>query len=416
MMSKLIGSLLLGQSGGPTSVINASAYGVFKRALESDSITNILAAEHGIVVILREEFIDIRQEDESELEYLNTTPSSSIGSVRYKLADYKKDDTDYKTILEVFRKYNIRYFFYNGGNDSMDTCQKISEYLASSGFECRCIGIPKTIDNDLPEVDHSPGFASAAKYIATTFSEVERDATVYNNKQVTIIEVMGRNAGWLTASASLASLIGNGPDLMYLPEIPFDIDEFYKTVLDLIDKKGKIIIAISEGVKTKENKYIPQYYENIAHDSFGHAQLGGTAYHLAGELQKRTKAKVRSIELSLLQRCAAHIASKVDIEEAFLCGYNAVKFAESGITNKMVGVVRSDSLDYKAEYKLFNLDSIANKEKSIPLSWIKENNTGVTQDYINYLLPLIQGENKIPYENGMPRYANLKKVRFALKD
>ncbi|VEU80546.1 6-phosphofructokinase [Haploplasma axanthum] len=412
-MEKLKGAVLLGQSGGPTSVINASAAGVFLAALDSEYVTDVFGAVHGVKGILNEEFYDMRKEDRAELERLKNTPSSSIGSVRYKLADPAKDDTDYKRLLEVFKKYNIRYFFYNGGNDSMDTANKINEFFKNSGYDCRIMGVPKTIDNDLNGTDHSPGFASAAKYIATTFMELFHDATVYDTKQVTIVEVMGRNAGWLTAAAALAQAKGQGPDLIFLPEQPFDLEFFNKRVEEVVNAKGKAIVAISEGVQTKDGKYIPELFKDLHTDSFGHAQLGGTAQVLAEEIGGKLNVKVRAIEFSLMQRSAAHLASKVDVEEAFNAGKLAVEAAINGESGKMVGFKRISSKPYVMEYVLLPLSLAANHERKVPLEWILPNNEGLTQDFVDYALPLIQGDCKAELEDGLPRFAKLKKVRVA---
>ncbi|MDR2822880.1 MAG: 6-phosphofructokinase [Acholeplasmatales bacterium] len=413
MAKQLTGAVLLGQSGGPTSVINSSAAGVFLEALKKENVTKILAASHGIKGILNEEFYDIRKENIEELELLLTTPSSAIGSVRYKLKDIQVDEAEYIKILSIFKKYNIRFFFYNGGNDSMDTCNKISKFINSTGYECRCIGIPKTIDNDLDLTDHSPGYGSAAKYIATTFMELYLDATVYDTKQITIVEVMGRNAGWLTASSFLATHKGFGPDLIYLPEKPFDDSLFFEQVLKVVQEKGKCIVAISEGIKTSDNKYMRELFSTVEKDSFGHAQLGGTAVVLANEISKKTKIKVRSIELSLLQRCASHLASSTDIMEAFKTGEKAVIAAvDEAKTDIMVAFKRISDSPYEIEYVYVPLEDVANKEKSIPLEWIKEDNTGLTDDFINYLLPLIQGENQLKKEDGLPRFAKLNKILY----
>lgn len=410
-MKILKGAVLLGQSGGPTSVINASAAGVFLTALDSEHVTKVYGAVHGVRGILDEDFYDMGKEDRKELERLKNTPSSAIGSVRYKLADPKVDDTDYKRLLEVFKKYNIRYFFYNGGNDSMDTAHKINEFFKNSGYDCHIMGVPKTIDNDLNGTDHSPGFASAAKYIATTFMELYHDATVYNTPQVTIVEVMGRNAGWLTAAAALAQNKGQGPDLIYLPEVPFDLDSFNSKVKDLIDKQGKVIVAISEGVQTKDGKYIPELFKELQTDSFGHAQLGGAAQVLADEIQELYGVKVRAIEFSLMQRSAAHLASRVDIDEAFNAGKIAVESALNGESGKMVGFKRLSSKPYEMEYILVPLDIAANTERKVPLEWILPNGEGLTQDFVDYALPLIQGDPQLEMEDGLPRFAKLKKIR-----
>lgn len=410
-MKNLKGAALLGQSGGPTSVINSSAAGVFLEALKQENITDVFGAVHGIKGVLHEEFYDIRQEEITELLLLKNTPSSAIGSVRYKLADPDKDDTDYIRLLEVFKKYDIRYFFYNGGNDSMDTCNKISRFFKKSGYDCNIIGVPKTIDNDLNVTDHSPGFASAAKYVATSFMELYHDSTVYDIPQVTIVEVMGRNAGWLTAASSLASYKGQGPDLIYVPEVAFNLNEFIEDVELILAEKGKVFVAVSEGIKNSKGQYIAETLQELKTDAFGHAQLGGTASVLANEVSNRINVKVRAIEFSLLQRSAAHLASKVDVEEAFKVGQKAVKAAVRGTSGKMIGFERISSNPYKIKYKLISLTKAANTEQKVPLEWIKPRGRGFTQDFIDYCLPLIQGESKAKLEDGLPRFAKLKKVR-----
>ncbi len=409
-MKKLVGAAILGQSGGPTSVINASAAGVFLEALKQENITAVYGAKHGIKGILEEEFYDISKEDIKELELLKNTPSSMIGSVRYKLKDINVDASDYERILEVFKKYNIRYFFYNGGNDSMDTASKISQFFQSHNYECKVMGVPKTIDNDLFGTDHTPGYGSAAKYVATTLMELYHDATVYDTKMVTVVEVMGRNAGWLTAAAQLAIEKGQGPDLVYLPEVPFDYETFFNDVKAVLNQKGKVIVVISEGIKDSDGKYIPEKFSTLTTDSFGHAQLGGAAYVLAEEIKKKFKVKVRGIEFSLMQRCAAHLASDVDINEAFNAGKKAVKSAIAGFTDYMIGFKRISNNPYKIEYIHIPLSDVANQEKKVPLNWIKPHGKGLTKDFVDYALPLIQGDNKAPLEDGLPRFAKLKKI------
>ncbi len=413
-MAKLVGNAIFGQSGGPTSVINASAAGVITEALKMDCIPKVFGAANGIRGILEEKFYDMSQEDPKELELLKTTPSSALGSVRYKLADPDKDPTDYIRLLEVFKKYDIRYFFYNGGNDSMDTCNKVSKFMQKSGYECRVMGVPKTIDNDLYATDHCPGYASAAKYVATSTMEVYQDARVYDTPMVCVLEVMGRNAGWLTAATALASYKGQGPDLIYLPEIQFDMEKFIVDCKKIYEKNnGKLIVAASEGIKDKNGKYISEYGSSLASekDSFGHAQLGGTAQVLADVLKKELKCKARAIEFSLLQRCAAHWASATDVEETFTAGQKAVQYAVEGTTDHMVAYKRAEKNGkYVCEYVLVNLTEVANTEKKIPREWINEEGTGLTQDYVDYALPLIAGESKPPIEDGLPRFAKLKKV------
>ena len=409
-MSELRGACIFGQSGGPTSVINASASGVFQEALKQDCITAVYGAAHGIKGILNEKFYDMGKEDIKELELLKTTPSSALGSVRYKLKKVEDDDTDYKRLLEVFKKYNIRYFFYNGGNDSMDTCNKISKYMQFVGYECRVIGVPKTIDNDLFGTDHCPGYASAARYIATSTMEIYQDARVYDTGMVTILEVMGRNAGWLTAATALASYKGAGPDLIYLPELPFDVEKFLADTKKIYVANKKVIIAVSEGAKTAQGKYIAETGSELDKDAFGHSQLGGTASILANMVKAVIGCKVRDIEFSLLQRCAAHVASATDVNESFMAGQVAVKSAVAGMSDYMVAFERAPGNEYKCEIKLIKLDEVANAEKTVPLEWINEEGNGVTDDFIKYALPLIQGDSCPPMEDGLPRFAKLKKV------
>ena len=409
-MKELKGACIIGQSGGPTSVINASAYGVIDTALKSPCITQVLGAEHGIKGVLNDRLFDMGLEDPEELRLLKYTPSSALGSCRYKIADPEKDDTDYRRILEVFKKHNVRYFFYNGGNDSMDTCNKINTYMQSVGYECRVMGVPKTIDNDLFGTDHCPGYASAAKYIATSMMEVYHDAHVYDTGMIVVMEIMGRHAGWLAASAALASEYGAGPDLIYLPETDFSMPKFIEDVKRVYAEKGSCIIAVSEGIHYADGSFVSEAKAS-ATDGFGHAQLGGLAARLAQALKEREHAKVRGIELSLLQRAGAHLASQTDIDEAFAAGKTAVEAAIAGETGKMVALMR-EMVDgkYTCRMELVPLADVANYEKKVPVEWIVPEGNNVTQDFIDYALPLIQGVPEIPVENGLPRYARLKKV------
>ena len=409
-MNVLKGACIIGQSGGPTSVINASAYGVIRTALDNESITKVYGAEHGIKGVLSDRLIDMTQEDADELELLLYTPSSALGSCRYKIADPDVDDTDYKRILDIFKKYDVRYFFYNGGNDSMDTCNKISKYMQKVGYECRVMGVPKTIDNDLFGTDHCPGFASAAKYIATSCMEVYHDARVYDTGMICIVEIMGRHAGWLTAASGLAAAMGAGPDLIYLPETDFDMDKFIAEVKKVYAERGNCMVAVSEGIHYADGSFVSEA-KTSATDGFGHAQLGGLAAMLAEIVKEATGAKVRGIELSLLQRCGAHLASQTDIDESFMAGKAAVENAVAGLTDKMVGFERCiEGGKYVCKTKLFNLTDVANTEKKVPIEWINAAHNGVTQAFIDYALPLIQGETQMKKENGLPRFAKLKKV------
>ena len=406
----LTGSVIIGQSGGPSAVINASAYGVIRTALENENITKVYGAFHGIKGVLNDQLMIMDEEDPKELEHLLYTHSSALGSCRYKIADPDVDDTDYKRILEIFQKYNVRYFFYNGGNDSMDTCNKISKYMNRVGYECRVMGVPKTIDNDLAGTDHCPGFASAAKYIATSVMEVSRDCRVYDTGMVTIIECMGRHAGWLTAAAALAGVKGEGPDLIYLPEVDFNMDAFIADVKRIYAEKKNCIVAVSEGIHYADGTFVSEA-KTSGTDGFGHAQLGGLAARLADVVKAATGAKVRPIELSLLQRCAAHCASGTDIAESFLSGKTAVEAAVSGETDKMVGFACTrDENGYQCRPQLFDLSLVANTEKKVPVEWISADGNGVTQDFIDYCLPLIQGETGMAKEDGLPRFCRLKRV------
>ena len=408
-MSELKGAMIIGQSGGPTSVINASAYGAIKAGLDSDSITTVYGAANGIVGVLNDKLYIMDKEDPAELELLKYTPSSALGSCRYKIADPDVDDTDYKRILEIFKKYDVRYFFYNGGNDSMDTCNKISKYMKKVGYDCRVMGIPKTIDNDLFGTDHCPGFASAAKYIATSIAEVYQDSHVYDKGQVSIIEIMGRHAGWLAGAASLASVAGYPADLVYLPEVDFNMDEFLEDVSALWEKNHNVIVAVSEGIHYADGSFVSEA-KTSATDGFGHAQLGGLAAMLADAVKEKLGVKVRGIELSLLQRCAAHCASQTDIDESFLAGQTAVNSAVAGETDKMVAFECSRENGYTCKTKLLNLSDVANYEKKVPVEWINERGNNVSDEIVKYALPLIQGETQMKKENGLPRFAKLAKI------
>lgn len=409
-MNILKGACIIGQSGGPTSVINASAYGVIDTALKSGVITRVLGAEHGIKGVLNDRLFDMGQEDPEELRLLKYTPSSALGSCRYKLADPAVDDTDFKRILEIFKKYDVRYFFYNGGNDSMDTCNKINQYMQSVGYECRVMGVPKTIDNDLYGTDHCPGYASAAKYIATSIMEVYLDSHVYDTGMIVIMEIMGRHAGWLAAASALAGEYGAGPDLIYLPETDFDMPKFIEDVKRVYAEKGNCLVAVSEGIHYADGGFVSDAKVEKT-DGFGHAQMGGLAAILAEVIKEETGAKVRGIELNLLQRCGAHLASETDIEESFMAGKAAVENAIAGINGRMIAFERGiQNGHYACKTKLVPLMEVANVEKNIPREWINEDGTGVTHRFIEYALPLIQGEPDLPKQDSLPRFAKLKKV------
>lgn len=410
-MKNLKGRCVFAQSGGPTTVINASIAGGLLEALENESVTGVLCAHHGIKGVLDEDFFDISLEDKAELEALKHTPASAFGSVRYKLKNPAEDDTDYRRILEVFKKYDVRYFFYNGGNDSMDTCDKISKYMQKSGYDVNVIGIPKTIDNDLCGTDHCPGYGSAAKYIANSIMEINRDASIYPSPLVVVVEIMGRNAGWLTAASKLASVNGFGADLIYLPETPFSYEKFLSDVKTVVDAKKYCIVAVSEGIRFENGKYVGE--DQSSTDVFGHSQLGGVCSILKAKA-KSLGLKCKAVELNILQRCAAHCASDTDIEESFNAGRQAVKKAVNGETDKMIAFRRKPGETYEIEYVAEPLSSAANAEKQIPAEWITADGTNLTDDFVAYALPLIAGEPNRRLKNGLPVYAKLKNIKFKL--
>lgn len=409
-MYTLQGACVIGQSGGPTSVINASALGVIQTALKSSSITRVLGAKNGISGILKDELYDLSLELPEELERLRYTPSSALGSCRYKLAEAAEDETDYIRIAQIFQKYDVRYFFYIGGNDSMDTCSKISRYLSQRKYECRVIGVPKTIDNDLVGTDHCPGYGSAAKLIANICMEIKQDTRIYDTPTVNVIEIMGRHAGWLAASSALANVAGEGPDLIYLPERDFSLEQFFSDIRKVVDQSGYCVVAVSEGIHYADGSYINDV-KTAAGDGFGHVQLGGLGVYLAELVKERLGYKARGIELSLLQRSAMHIASQTDIDEAYLAGKAAVQAALRGVTDHMIGFRRpAAGAGYSCETTLIPLADVANREKRVPLSWINPAGNGVTQEMIDYVLPLIQGDPRPEQQNGLPRYARLNQI------
>ncbi len=405
-MKNLKGRCIFAQSGGPTAVINASLAGGITEAVGSEYITDVLCAANGIKGVLNEDFYDMKKEDPKEIEALKFTPAMAFGSVRYKLKNYADDETDYKRILEVFKKYDVRYFFYNGGNDSMDTCDKISSYMQKSGYEVNVIGIPKTIDNDLAQTDHCPGYGSAAKYIATSITELSLDARIYGSPIVIVAEIMGRNAGWLAAAAALSPEC----DLVYLPEVPFSMENFISDIQKAIDKKKYCIVAVSEGIKYSNGKYVGE--DESKTDVFGHTKLGGVCGVLKSEITAKTNAKCKAIEFNILQRSAAHCASLTDINEAFNAGKHAVKAAIAGETDKMIAFLRNG--DYSIDYVLVPLTSVANAEKVVPKKWINDCGNGLKEEFKRYATPLIIGETELKYENGLPRFAKLKKIPFKL--
>ena len=399
-----MGSLLVGQSGGPTAVINSTIQGVLKEGLKHNSITHLYGAIHGIDGIINENFIEITKD--TNLEHWDKTPGAILGSVRLRLKHYPEDADIYQKILEVFKKYDVTHFFYCGGNDSMDTCNKISKFFETINYKCTVIGLPKTIDNDLVEIDHCPGYGSAAKIVATMISEIWYDTNVYKKGRVTIVEIMGRDAGWLTAASHLANSTSSGPDLIYLPEVAFDINKFLNDVKHLYEKKRKVLIAVSEGIIDKDGKYILNYQSSSEGDAFGHLQLGGVASVLANTVNQQLHLPVRAIELNLPQRCASHLASLTDVSEAKKCGIFGVKQALKGKTDVMVSMERIDN--YKIKYTTKPLGIIANQVKCFPTEWIIDGNK-ISEHYTNYALPLIKGESYPKYNNGLPIFVKIDK-------
>ena len=407
------GNVIVGQSGGPTAVINSSLAGVYRTAVDRGA-KKVYGMLYGIQGLLDEQYVDLSKYIRSDLdvEILKRTPSAFLGTCRYKLPDIHENQEIYVKIFEILNKLNIECFIYIGGNDSMDTIKKLSDYAILTGQSQKFVGVPKTIDNDLALTDHTPGYGSAAKYIATSTKEVIRDGIgfSYKKQQVIIIEIMGRHAGWLAGSAALASACGSGPDLIYLPEVDFDMEQFLADVHRIYEEKNNVLIAVSEGIHYADGSFVSEAKAS-ATDGFGHAQLGGLAARLAQVIKEHEHAKVRGIELSLLQRAGAHLASQTDIDEAFAAGKMAVEAALSGETGKMVAFERvMAGSQYACRMKLIPLSDVANYEKKVPVEWIVPEGNNVTQDFIDYALPLIQGVPEIPLENGLPRYARLKKV------
>ena len=410
----LVGNAIVGQSGGPTSAINATLSGIIRGASSCSSIKKLYGMKNGIEGFLQGNIIDLSylSNNEEQLSLLESTPASALGSCRKRIPSVKEDITIYQRIFDIFKRNDIRYFFYIGGNDSMDTVSKISEYSKMCDYKINVIGIPKTIDNDLVITDHTPGFGSAAKYISTTVQEIARDTACYLCNAVTIIEIMGRDSGWLTASAGLPKHFGNdGADLIYLPEKPFSIDKFKADVKSVVDKNRVCIVAVSEGIKNAEGKYVGE--DSSATDVFGHTSLGGVCGVLKAAV-KSMNLKCKAIELNILQRCASHCASLTDIEESYESGRQAVIHAVNGEADKMIAFKRVEGKDYAVECVGLDLSTIANAEKAVPLEWITPDGTGLTEEFINYALPLIQGEPKPRMKDGLPAFAKLKMIPFKL--
>ncbi len=407
-------NIIVGQSGGPTAVINSSLAGVYKTAKER-GFHKVYGMLHGIEGLLDEMYVDLSTQIHSDMdiELLKRTPSAFLGSCRYKLPDIHENPDIYEKIFSILDKLDIEVFIYIGGNDSMDTIKKLSDYAIVKGHNQKFLGVPKTIDNDLALTDHTPGFGSAAKYIATSTKEVIRDAMglSYKRPMVTIMEIMGRNAGWLTGATALAKTEECcGPDLIYLPEVPFDIEKFEKKCTDLLKKKPSIVVAVSEGIKAPDGRYVCQMAGGSDYvDAFGHKQLAGTAAYLAAYLAEKTGHKTRAVELSTLQRSASHMASRVDINEAFMVGGAAVKAADEGDTGKMVVIDRVSDDPYMSAAGIYDVHKIANNEKLVPRNWVTRDGSYVTQEFIDYVEPLIQGDYQPFMVNGLPQHLVLRR-------
>ena len=400
-------NILVGQSGGPTSVINASLAGVITAGIECpEKVDKVIGMVHGIEGFRAGTTCVLSDLSKEEIDILKTTPSAYLGSCRYKLPEDLNDPV-FPELFKKFEEMNVGYFFYCGGNDSMDTVSKLSRYGASIGSDIRCMGVPKTIDNDLIITDHCPGYPSAAKFVATTVRQVALDAAVYGKKFLTIVEVMGRDAGWLTASAAMARKFeGDNPVLIYMPEVNFSMEKFWADVDAAFAKRNDVLVCVSEGIHDANGKLMCEYAsDNVAVDSFGHKALGNTAGFLADQAKLRYPGlKVRGIELSLMQRCAETDASGRDIEEAFTAGHMAGELALAGETGKMVAFIREPGEEYKITYKPVDVNEVCNQVKEFPREWIVGDENDISEDYVKYALPLIQGQAPVKFENGLPKF------------
>ncbi len=407
-------NMIIAQSGGPSPAINASLSGAVQRAMASDEIGIVYGAVHGLQGLLKRNIVDLSAQMKTafDFELLAYTPAMGLGSCRFKLPRDSKEI--YHQVLEILREYNIGYFFYCGGNDSMDTINCLSKFFAEQGEDIKCIGIPKTVDNDLAVTDHTPGFGSAARFIATSISEIMIDASAYPDPSVTIVTIMGRNAGWLTAATVLARGHGfTGPHLIYLPEVSFVPEKFLAKLRELQKTETHVLVAVSEGIRLENGDYVSQS-DSGAVDMFGHAQLGGVADVLAGYVRENMEGvKVRSVEPSVMQRVGMHLASGTDLTEAREIGITAVEAALAGRTDHMVAINRVSNHPYLARYELAPLEDVANHERKVPLEWICDEGTNVTKEMEEYLRPLFRGEVPMKYEDGLPRFFKLDRSQWA---
>ena len=413
MSEQLEGHCLVAQSGGPTSVINASLSGVVAEALNHECIEEIYGGLNGVLGILNEQIIDLAAETQQNIRGLRYTPGAALGTCRYKL----KKQADFDRVLEVFEAHNIRYFFYAGGNDSQDTADKISKLAQERGYDLRVIGIPKTIDNDLITTDHTPGYGSVIKYIATTVKEIAADnAAMGQHDLVQIIEVMGRSAGWIAAGASLAKRRDEpnaAPHLIYLPEVAFSAEKFIADVQHVLQKEKYCVVVVGEGLVDADGNFVST--DSASADAFGHSQLGGAGEYLRGLVEESLQIKARSVKLGMAQRAAVHCSSQTDNDEAYLAGQAAVQAAVNGETDKMVTLLRAEGEGYICETGLAPLSEIANGVKKLPESWINEDGVSMNYNFYKYALPLIEGEVKVPYVNGVPDLIKLRMEKIERK-
>ncbi len=401
------GNCIVAQSGGPTAVINASACGVIQEAFKHKEITGVYAAHNGILGVLNDQIYDLGKEDPRDIEGLKTSPASALGSCRHKV----KKDEEFARILEVFRRHGVRYFFYAGGNDSQDTADKVNKLAVREGYELVCIGVPKTIDNDLAWTDHCPGYGSVIKYLATMTMEAGRDTeAMYTTDTVNVIEAMGRNAGWIAAGTALARRDEeDAPHMILLPEAPFDRDKFKARVDYYLRKIGRCVIVVSEGTRNPDGTYIAEQKGDFAKDAFGHTQLGGAAFFIKDLVEREIKVKARFAIPSTIQRTGIHFASLTDSNEAYMVGQRAVQLALQGVSGKMVSLERVSSDPYRCETGTVDLAKVANGEKKLPREWIGSDGFSLTADFDRYARPLIQGEVKPVIEGGLPRFVRLRK-------
>jgi 6-phosphofructokinase len=400
---------LIAQSGGPTAVINSSVIGILEENNLQKYFHKVYAAVNGIEGVLKRKIINLSTFDKKESDTFKHTPSSGLGSCRYKLKNISESIDEYSSIFQIFQEYNIDTFFYIGGNDSMDTVAKLNEYAKLNSINTKILGVPKTIDNDLMYTDHTPGYGSAAKLISTLTLETYLDSSVYSNNGIFIIETMGRDTGWLAASATLAK-IKDKPvaDLIYLPERAFDIENFLVDVEKKYKEQNQVYIVASEGLKNKEGRFLSELSLESEYDNFGHVQLGGVCSYLKDSIKKnKITSRVKALELGVIQRCGMHIASKVDIDEAFNAGKAALNYAIKGESGYMIGIRRIDSTQYTTENFLIKASDVCNNIKYFPLEWINEDGNGITKEGFDYINPLIQGNPNLNYENGLPSYIKI---------